>query len=164
MAMVSIWSEQLYRGQPLNTDLLSISSTDIETLSNFRSGLRKYLSDSHQLCELFDLTDSQYLLLLHVKALENNNQASYKQIRMKMHATKPALTMLINKSLKSNYLETVSTTGDPDSKKFRLTCAGNKVIEALASIHKQEFERFQTIFKADCSSHCTSPVCWKGTD
>lgn len=145
----------------MNTE--NLTSSDITKLSNFRTGLRKYMTNSHLFCELFDLTDLQYVLLLNIKALEADKKASFAELRRKLNFTAPALNMVINRSLKSNLLESYSPA-NADSRHFRLSNAGNKVIETLALLHKKEFESFQSTFVADCSTHCTSPVCWKGTD
>ena len=141
-----------------------LTSADIEKLSSFRSSLRKYLTNSHLFCELFDLTDLQYLLLLNVKTLEADKQASYLMLKQKLHLTNSALTMLINRCMKADLLEIAPSSPTSAPRTFKLSAAGSKLIATLASIHKKEFENFQTIFKADCSTHCTSPICWKGTD
>lgn len=141
-----------------------LTNADIEKLSSFRSSLREYLTNSHLFCELFDLTDLQYLLLLNVKTLEADTQASCSTLKEKLHLTNSALTMLINRCLKADLLEISSGSPTSAPRTFKLSAAGNEVIATLASIHKKEFDNFQMLFKADCRSRCTSPICWKGSD
>jgi hypothetical protein len=142
----------------------NLTVADIEKLANFRSGLRKYLNTSHLYCEIFELTDLQYIFLLTVKALGNSNGASFQSLKSKLSLEDAALTMLIRRSLAARLLIPMSQQSEKHGRSYALSEAGSRVIETLAAMHIKEFEAFQTDFRQGCDTHCTSPVCWKGSD
>lgn len=137
---------------------------DIEKLSTFRTGLRQYLQHSHLFCEIFDLTDLQYVFLLTVKALDAQHQATYRTLKAELSLTDSVLTKLVRRSLKSDLLTMAPAPLGESGQCFRLSTAGDRLIATLAALHKKEFERFQTRFTRQCDTHCESPICWKGSD
>lgn len=144
---------------------MDITKSEIELLSSFRSGLKQYLTNSHFFCEMFNLSETQYLLLLHLKALQARGEASYLILKERMHINSATLTLLIKRSEKSGYLEPLGTSRVTYEQVIKLSEAGNKLVKALVIMHKREYESLQQrLLKNGCSNHCTSPVCWKGTD
>lgn len=141
-----------------------LTLADIEKLSTFRTGLRHYLQHSHLFCEIFDLTDLQYVFLLTVKALDAQHQATYRALKAQLSLTDSALTKLVRRSLGSDLLAMVPAPVGETSQCFRLSAAGDRLIATLAALHKKEFESFQTRFTRQCDTHCESPICWKGSD
>lgn len=146
-------------------EIADLTIADIEKLSNFRSGLRKYLNNSHLFCEIFELTDLQYIFLLTVKALGNSNKVRFENLKGKLGLEDSTLTMLIRRSLGSKLLiRTLPDQAAKSAQMYELSEAGNRVIDTLAAMHKKEFDSFQMVFQQGCKTHCTSPVCWKGSD
>lgn len=142
----------------------SLSARDIARLSNFRTGLRKYLINSRFYCDLFDLTEIQYVLLLNIKMLESDRKSTFAELKTRLNLTRSGLKAVINRLLKSDLLLAPESCPQSANNYYRLSDTGNKVIEFLAFLHHKEFETFKTRFSLECSNHCTSPVCWKGSD
>lgn len=163
MAMVNTTQNVKIKGESMIASI-NISPADIEKLSNFRSGLRQYLNNSHLFCEIFELTDLQYIFLLTVKALEQSNQASHLNLKDRLQLIDSVLTKLIRRSVESDLLIASPKSGNNGPANYRLTTAGNNLIETLAAMHRKEFETFQRHFVKQCETHCDSPVCWKGSD
>jgi DNA-binding MarR family transcriptional regulator len=149
---------------PPNMRVDSLSAKDFARLSNFRTGLRKYLINSRFYCDLFDLTEIQYVLLLNIKMLEVEQRSSFFELKKRLNLTDSGLNAVIKRLQKSDLLEPTEVYCKSETDYFRLTANGSKIIEFLAFLHNKEFEIFKTKFSLECSSHCTSPVCWKGTD
>lgn len=142
----------------------SLTTKDIIKLTNFRTGLRKYLINSRFFCSFFDLTEIQYVLLLNIKMLEADEKSSCAELKERLNLTDADLDAAINHLLKTDLLVLPESYPKADTDYFRLSDTGNKVIEFLALLHNREFEAFKNKFAFECSNHCTSPVCWKGTD
>jgi DNA-binding MarR family transcriptional regulator len=142
----------------------SLSEKDLARLSNFRTALRKYSINSRFYCDLFDLTEIQYVLLLNIKMLEAEQKSSFPELKKRLDLTDSGLNAVIKRLQKSDLLAPSESRSKSETACFRLSDTGNKTIEFLAFLHNKEFDIFKTRFSLECSSHCTSPVCWKGTD
>lgn len=141
----------------------SLHSTDLKVLSGFRRELNQYLKYSKNLCKAYELSSSQYQILLqlvtnphqpiNLKTLAENLQISVARLKNQLKVCE-----------KSGYLS-VEKYNRAKEANVKVLSSGIDIVNQLASLHLNHIEGvMNSLSVGSCKSHCTSPICWKETD
>ncbi len=118
----------------------SLGDRQYELLAAFRLALRRYLRFSEDEAKKVGLTAQHYQALLVVRADhvgEMTIGALAQQLLLKHHSAVGLVDRLASQGL-------LARTAAPDSRRkvqLRLTAKGQRVLESLAHIHRDELER-----------------------
>lgn len=123
-----------------------ISKRQYEALANFRYELRRYLRYSEQVTRKNGVTPLQYQLLLHIKGYPNRNWASVSELAERLQAKHHGVVALITRCEALGLVERRVDELDRRRVFVQLTPKGEKRLEHLAELHRQELLTMQEKF------------------
>ena len=127
------------------TDLLS--KREYETLSDFRYQLRRFLRFSEEVTRKHGVTHLQYLILLHVKGFPEREWAGIGELAERLQAHHHGTVALVSRCEKAGLVERRVGRSDRREVEVHLTPKGEKVVERLARLHRDELLNLQGIFE-----------------
>ena len=119
---------------------------DFETLSDFRYQLRRFLHWSEQLTKLAGVTNLQYLLMLHVKGYAKREWATITELAERLQAQHHGVVALVTRCEKIGLVERKAGRSDGREVEIHLTRKGEKLVEKLARLHRDELIRIEGMF------------------
>lgn len=121
--------------------------SDFEALSEFRYQLRRFLRFSEQAVELEALTPLQYLLLLHIKGFPGRESATVGELAERLQAQPHGVVALISRCEEAGLV--LRTPGEQDRRQVNisLTKNGDKKLQRLAELHRDELNSLSGVFK-----------------
>jgi DNA-binding MarR family transcriptional regulator len=121
----------------------AFSKQDFETLSGFRYQLRRYLRWSEQLTRRAGITNLQYLLMLHVKGFPGREWATITELAERLQAQHHGVVALVTRCEKLGHVERRASRADGRQVEVHLTRKGNRMVDRLARLHRQELIRIE---------------------
>lgn len=118
---------------------------DYETLSDFRYQLRRFLRWSEELCRGRGVTNLQYLLMLHIKGAARREWATITELAERLQAQHHGVVALVSRSEKLGLVRRLQGRADRRQVEVQLTAKGERLVERLASLHRNELLRLQGI-------------------
>lgn len=115
-----------------------LAKKEFETLSNFRYQLRRFLRFSEEVVHSHGLTHLQYLLLLHVKGYHGREWATIGELAEKLQSHHHGAVSLVSRCEKLGLVMRMKGREDKRSVEVHLTPEGDRMIEALARLHRDE--------------------------
>lgn len=125
---------------------MPFSKQDFETLSDFRHQLRRFLHWSEQLTRDAGITNLQYQLLLHVKGYSGRDWATITELAERLQAQHHGVVALATRCEKLGLIERKAGRTDGREVEIHLTRKGEKLVERLASQHRDELIRIEGVF------------------
>lgn len=125
----------------------AITKKEFETLSEFRYQLRCFLRFSEELTRGFEITNLQYLLLLHVKGYKGREWATISELAERLQAHHNGVVTLAYRCEKLGLIYRERGTEDKREVKIFLTPEGNSMVKKIASLHRNELINLQGIFR-----------------
>ncbi len=119
---------------------------EFETLSNFRYQLRRFQHWSEQLTRSNGVTNLQYLLMLHVKGFAGREWATISELAERLQAKHHGVVALVTRCEKLGYVERRPGRSDGRAVEIHLTRRGEKMVERLARLHRDELMRIEGEF------------------
>ena len=121
--------------------------SDFEALSEFRYQLRRFLRFSERAVEQEALTPLQYLLLLHIKGFPGRESATVGELAERLQAQPHGVVALISRCEEAGLV--VRTPGAQDRRQVNisLTKNGDKKLQHLAELHRDELNSLSGVFK-----------------
>lgn len=126
----------------------AMAKTDFEALAQFRYQLRRFLRFSEQVAQAHGVTPLQYQLLLQIKGFPGRDWASVTELAERLQSKHHGMVALISRCESLGLVERRASTSDLRQVEVRLTASGERCIEALAGVHRDELESFQGLLAA----------------
>jgi DNA-binding MarR family transcriptional regulator len=122
------------------------TKTEIESLSNFRYQLRRFLRISEQLTSSAGITNLQYLLLLHVKGYPERDWATITELAERLQSKHHGVVALVTRCEKLGLVERYQGRTDGREVEVHLTKTGDRTVNQLARLHRDELIRLGGLF------------------
>jgi DNA-binding MarR family transcriptional regulator len=119
---------------------------EFETLSNFRYQLRRFQHWSEQLTRSNGVTNLQYLLMLHVKGYAGREWATITELAERLQAQHHGVVALVSRCEKLGLVERRPGRSDGREVEIHLTRKGERTIDRLARLHRDELMRIEGAF------------------
>ena len=124
----------------------SLDKSDYERLSHFRHRLRCFLRISEELCLAHGVTSLQYQLLLHVQGFPGREWATVSELAEQLQARHNSVVSLIDRCETAGLVERKTGAKDKRQVEIWLLAKGEKLLEALATLHQPELRWLQEEF------------------
>lgn len=122
------------------------AKAEFETLSNFRYQVRRYLRWSEQLTRRAGVTNLQYLLMLHVRGYPEREWATITELAERLQSQHHGVVALVSRCEKLGMVERRPGRSDGREVEIHLTRKGEKSVERLARLHRDELMRLEGSF------------------
>lgn len=118
----------------------TLAKQDLETLSEFRYQLRRFLRFSEDVIHQHGITSQQYLLMLHVRGFPERDYASVGELAERLQLVPHGALALVQRCEKRGLVTRRKSEEDRRTVLVRLTDAGNTLLEQLAYLHREELK------------------------
>jgi len=124
----------------------AVSKADFQALAEFRFQLRRFLRFSEKAARAEGLTPLQYQLLLQVKGLPDDEQASIGKLALRLQLSHHGTVSLVTRSEIAGLV--VRAEGLPDRRQVAvgLTPAGEDAVRRVARRHQGELRSLSQVF------------------
>lgn len=119
---------------------------EFEALSDFRYQLRRFLRWSEELTRRHGVTNLQYLLMLHVKGFPGREWATITELAERLQARHHGVVALVSRCEKLGLVERRAGRTDGREVEIHLTRKGERSVERLARLHRDELMRIEGAF------------------
>lgn len=124
-----------------------LGKAEFEALSEFRYQLRRFLRFSEELTHEHGITHLQYLLLLHIKGYAEREWASIGELAVRLQAQPHGVVTLVSRCEEAGWVKRRPATKDKRSVEVHLTALGERMVQKLARLHRDELIKLQTVFQ-----------------
>jgi DNA-binding MarR family transcriptional regulator len=125
----------------------SLSKKEFETLSHFRYQLRRFMRFSEQISQDLGITHLQYLLLLHIRGFQGREWATISELAELLQSHHHGVVSLVSRCEKLGLVFRQQGEADRRIVEVHLTAAGEKIVEQLARMHRDELLNLQGVFQ-----------------
>lgn len=119
-------------------DFSKISKTDYETLAEFRYALRCFLRFSENAAETVGLTLQQHQALLFIIGYPGRERITVGELAERLQIRHHSAVGLVDRLEEQGLVERIPNEDDRRQVFITLTDKGIRVLESLASIHREE--------------------------
>ena len=116
----------------------SMTRDQYEALATFRYELRRFLRYSEQVTRLHGLTPLQYQLMLQIRGFPGGRSPTVGELAERLQAKHHGVVSLLTRCERLRLIERRSSSSDRRSVHVRLTARGEKALERLARLHRDE--------------------------
>ncbi len=124
----------------------AMSKREFEALSHFRYQLRRFLRFSESATRRRGVTHLQYLLLLHLKGYPGREWATVGELAERLQAHHHGVVALVSRCEKLELVRREPGRHDRREVEVHLTPKGEKLVDGLARLHRDELLTLQGIF------------------
>ncbi|WP_324779228.1 MarR family winged helix-turn-helix transcriptional regulator [Thiobacillus sedimenti] len=124
-----------------------LNKKEFETLSDFRYQLRRFLRFSEEAAHRHGITHLQYQLLLHTRGFPGREWATVGELAERLQAHHHGVVSLISRCEKLGLVRREVGRSDRRAVEVHLTPSGNRMLNLLAALHRDELLRLQGIFR-----------------
>jgi DNA-binding MarR family transcriptional regulator len=117
---------------------LTMTKDDFETLAGFRYHLRRFLRFSERVTRANGVTPLQYQLMLQIKGFPRRDWASVAELAERLQAQHHAVVQLISRCEAAGWVRRDACRDDQRRVEVRLTADGERRLEQLARLHRDE--------------------------
>ena len=111
---------------------------DFETLAGFRYALRRFLRFSEQVTRANGATPLQYQLMLQIRGFPGRDWATVAELAERLQAQHHAVVQLISRCEAAGWVRRDASRDDQRRVEVRLTADGERRLERLARLHRDE--------------------------
>lgn len=122
------------------------AKAEFETLSDFRYQLRRFLRWSEELTRGRGITGLQYQLLLHLKGFAGREWATVGELAERLQAQHHGVVALVSRCEKLGLVERRPGRADGREVEIHLTRKGERTVDRLARLHRDELMRIEGSF------------------
>ena len=119
-----------------------ITKADYENLAHFRYQLRHFLRFSEDVTRKKGITVLQYLLLLQIKGFPDRDWATVGELAERLQAKQHGVVSLITRCEVTGLVVRCASRDDKRRVEVRLTEKGERCLEQLALLHREELLSF----------------------
>lgn len=124
-----------------------MNKSEFEALSDFRYQLRRFMRFSEQVTRKNGTTHLQYLLLLHIRGFPGRDWATVGELAERLQAHHHGAVSLISRCEKVGLVTRKQGEADRREVQVHLTAKGEKLVEKLAGLHRDELLKLQGVFQ-----------------
>lgn len=136
--------------RPLNR-AQALSMTAFENLAHFRYQLRRFLRFGEMVARRNGVTPLQYQLMLQVKGFPGRGRAVVKELAERLQCQHHAVVALISRCESLNLVRRQISQRDQRWVEVHLTRAGERCVQRLAGVHRDELVSMQGLLAASRS-------------
>ena len=125
----------------------TLSKKEFETLSHFRYQLRRFMRFSEEVTHELGMTHLQYLLLLHIKGYKGREWATIGELAERLQSHHHGVVSLVSRCEKMALVYRQQGVTDRRVIEVHLTAKGEKSVEQLARMHRDELLNLQGVFQ-----------------
>lgn len=125
----------------------TLNKKEFEALARFRYQLRRFLRFSEEVTRRNGVTHLQYLLLLQIKGYQDREWATVGELAERLQSHHNGVVSLVSRCEKLGLVSREQGRTDRREVEVRLTPRGEKVVEKLARLHRDELLSLQGIFQ-----------------
>ena len=111
---------------------------DFQALAEFRYNIRRFLRASEQILRPAGLKPQQYQLMLHIKGLPDDKQATIGEIAERLQIQHHSTVELADRMTTRGLIKRKRDGEDRRQVILELTPKGEKVLREMASLHRDE--------------------------
>jgi DNA-binding MarR family transcriptional regulator len=115
-----------------------MTKADFETLAGFRYQLRRFLRFSEEVTRNGGVTPLQYQLMLQIKGFPGRDWASVAELAERLQAKHHGVVSLISRCEAAGLVIRNASRGDQRRVEVALTRQGERRLEQLARLHRDE--------------------------
>jgi len=117
-----------------------LSKSQYERLSEFRHALRQFLRFSERAAHAAGITPQQHQALLAIKGFPGRDRVTVGELAERLELRHHSTVGLIDRLVADHLAERTPSTQDRRQVFVQLTPHGEKVLESLASAHREELK------------------------
>lgn len=125
-----------------------LSKKEIESLSDFRYLLRRFLRFSEELTRRHGITHLQYQMLLHIRGFPGRDWTTVSELAERLQSHHHGVVSLITRCEKLGWVHRNQGRCDRREVEIHLTPAGNQLVTQLAELHRDEVAKLLGLFHA----------------
>lgn len=118
-----------------------LSKQQYETLASFRFALRQFLRFSEDAAIGAGCMPQQYQALLAIKGFPARDHVTVRELADRLHIKHHSAVGLIDRLVAEKFVTRGSSAEDGRQVHVRLTARGERVLEKLASAHREQLRR-----------------------
>ena len=115
-----------------------LSKTEFETLARFRYQLRRFLRFSEEVTRRSGATPLQYSLMLQIKGFPGRDWATVTELAERLQAKHHGVVSLVSRCESAGWVRRIASRGDKRCVEVHLTTQGDKCLQHLARLHRDE--------------------------
>ena len=119
---------------------------DFEALANFRYQLRRFLRFSEEAARGSGVTPLQYQLMLQIKGFPGREWATVTELAERLQAKHHGMVALVSRCEAAGLVRRNPSRADQRRVEVELTPEGERCLERLARLHKDELESIRDGF------------------
>jgi len=116
----------------------ALTTSDFESLAEFRYRLRKFLRFSEEATQALGLTPLQYQLLLQVKGYPGRAHPTVGQLAERLQSKHHGVVALLSRCEELGLVQRRPCTHDLRQVQVHLTAKGESIVRRLAALHTHE--------------------------
>lgn len=124
------------------------AAIDYHALAEFRYRLRRFLRFSEEVTQANGITPLQYQLMLQIKGFPHRDWASVSELAERLQAKHHGVVALVSRCEALGLVRRQASEDDLRSVEIRLTPQGERCVERLARMHRDELESLQELLAA----------------
>jgi DNA-binding MarR family transcriptional regulator len=121
-----------------------ISQREYVALARFRHALRVFQRFSEEAARTAGVTPAQHQLVLAIKGWPEVEPPSVSDIADRLQLRTHSTVELVQRAVRSDLVTTRADAGDHRRQLLGVTPAGERLLESLSHLHRDELRRFRT--------------------
>lgn len=118
---------------------------EYEAMARFRHHLRKFLRFSEDVAQEHGITPLQYQLLLQIKGFPGRSHASITELADRLQSKHHGVVALVSRCEELDLVRRQASERDLRLVEVHLTAAGERLLEGLALLHRDELQALQQL-------------------
>jgi DNA-binding MarR family transcriptional regulator len=123
-----------------------MAKADFEALAEFRYRLRCFLRFSEEVTQRNGVTPLQYQLLLQIKGFPQRDWACVGELAERLQSKHHGVVALISRCESLGLVRRQPSPNDLRQVEVRLTAEGERRIEQLGRLHREELQSLRSLF------------------
>jgi DNA-binding MarR family transcriptional regulator len=123
-----------------------MAKADFEALAEFRYQLRRFLRFSEEVTRRNAITPLQYQLMLQIKGFPGREWATVSELAERLQAKHHGVVSLVSRCEAAGWVGRQPSQADQRRVEVRLTPEGERCLERLARLHRDELRSVQAGF------------------
>ncbi|HVN42931.1 MAG TPA: MarR family winged helix-turn-helix transcriptional regulator [Steroidobacteraceae bacterium] len=124
-----------------------VSKKEFVALSEFRFQLARFQRFSVSASRRGDLTQTQYLMLLHIAGRPDREWSTVGELARRLCASPHGTAALVNRCVALKLVSKQRSTEDARRVEVQLTERGRRAVDRVAALHREELQSLGTVFR-----------------
>lgn len=124
-----------------------VSKSRFVALSDFRHNLTRFLRFSEAATRAAGLTQTQYLLLLHLRGQPYRNWSTVGELALRLQASPHGTVSLIKRCVRLGLLTKQRAESDARRVEIHLTACGERQVQRIAARHLEQLRSLKSMFQ-----------------